>query len=79
MPCMCGDICCPSCGPAQGNHRCLVCGAWASDGCENPEECAAKLPAAIEAERAADEAMAQAIIEEEQFLREHPFDLGGEG
>jgi hypothetical protein len=35
MPCMCGDICCPSCGPAQGNHKCEKCGAWASEGCEH--------------------------------------------
>lgn len=40
-PCMCGDICCPSCGPAQGNFRCLVCGAYTSDGgCENEQACA---------------------------------------
>lgn len=39
-PCMCGDLCCRSCGPAQGNTRCPVCGVWASDGgCENPERC----------------------------------------
>ena len=37
MPCMCGDICCASCGPAQGNWRCPLCGAWASDGCEHFE------------------------------------------
>jgi len=40
MACMCGDICCPSCGPAQGNHKCPACGNWESDGgCENPVEC----------------------------------------
>ena len=33
MPCMCGDICCPSCGPAQGNWQCPLCRAWASEGC----------------------------------------------
>ena len=38
--CMCGDYLCPSCGPAQGNSRCDVCGSWESEGgCENPEEC----------------------------------------
>lgn len=39
-PCLCGDIYCTSCGPAQGNYRCSVCGVWQSDGwCENTEEC----------------------------------------
>jgi hypothetical protein len=41
MSCTCGDLCCSSCGPAQGNYRCEVCGRWASEGCESPEECAA--------------------------------------
>lgn len=58
-PCMCGDLCCPSCGPAQGNSKCLVCGNWLSEGCENPAECEAKLPAAIERERLAVEAEAK--------------------
>lgn len=31
--CLCGDICCPSCGPAQGNWRCPICGEWASNVC----------------------------------------------
>ena len=35
MPCLCGDICCPSCGPAQGNTRCELCRVWATDGCEH--------------------------------------------
>ncbi len=39
-PCMCGDICCGSCGPAQGNFKCEMCGKWSSDGgCDNPEKC----------------------------------------
>jgi hypothetical protein len=38
MACMCGDICCPSCGPAQGNSRCEICRSWASDGCEHFDE-----------------------------------------
>ncbi len=39
-PCMCGDIYCYSCGPAQGNYRCPVCGKWTADGgCDDPEEC----------------------------------------
>lgn len=49
MACMCGDLCCPSCGPAQGNHRCSVCGAWDSDGgCDDPVAC--EQQAAIQAE-----------------------------
>ena len=44
MPCMCGDICCPSCGPAQGNGRCPICGQWESDGgCEDPRACDSKI------------------------------------
>lgn len=40
-PCMCGDPYCWSCGPAQGNHRCQICGQWTLDGgCEKPAECA---------------------------------------
>lgn len=38
MPCMCGDICCPSCGPAQGNWKCPICRQWASEGCEHVTE-----------------------------------------
>jgi len=51
--CMCGDICCPSCGPAQGNSRCPVCRTWASEGCDcTPEQ----IQKAYEAEAAADAA-----------------------
>ena len=35
MPCMCGDIQCWSCGPAQGNWRCPICRAWADSGCDH--------------------------------------------
>lgn len=28
---MCGDLYCPSCGPAQGNWRCSYCGVWQFD------------------------------------------------
>jgi hypothetical protein len=38
MPCMCGDICCPSCGPAQGNSKCGLCEEWASEGCIHYDE-----------------------------------------
>jgi len=62
MPCMCGDTQCPSCGPAQGNSRCSICGKWADDGCEHRDEDGNTLPAfqaqaeRIERERAEDEA-----------------------
>jgi hypothetical protein len=38
MPCMCGDICCPSCGPAQGNWKCPICHEWVSEGCIHIEQ-----------------------------------------
>lgn len=38
MPCMCGDIQCSSCGPAQGNWRCPICRALADSGCEHVDE-----------------------------------------
>lgn len=40
-PCLCGDIYCSSCGPAQGNFQCHICGKWSmDDGCDDVEECA---------------------------------------
>lgn len=75
-PCLCGDICCPSCGPAQGNSRCLVCGAWASDGCDDPAKCEAEMPAAVERERLATEAEAAQIIEMDRLAKE--YDWGAE-
>lgn len=39
-PCLCGDLMCPSCGPAQGNSRCPNCGKWSADGgCDDPVWC----------------------------------------
>ena len=35
MACMCGDLCCWSCGPAQGNHRCPICGEWMTERCKH--------------------------------------------
>ncbi len=37
MACMCGDTCCPSCGPAQGNFQCPLCRAW-GDECDHYDE-----------------------------------------
>ena len=53
MPCMCGDLCCSSCGPAQGNSRCPVCRTWASEGCDCTQE---QISKALLAEAAADAA-----------------------
>ena len=40
MPCMCGDTHCWSCGPAQGNNHCEICGMWDDDGgCDFPAVC----------------------------------------
>lgn len=40
MTCMCGDLYCGSCGPAQGNFKCSACGQWSEDGgCVEPEKC----------------------------------------
>lgn len=51
MACMCGDLYCGSCGPAQGNFKCRQCGMWSMDGgCANPAKCNALEAAAVEAE-----------------------------
>ena len=45
-PCMCGDIRCGSCGPAQGNHKCWCCGKWDDEGgCIDPKACDKKMAA----------------------------------
>lgn len=77
MPCMCGDICCPSCGPAQGNSRCQLCGEWASEGCEHYDETTggykpefqAQIDAAMKAENEFCDRLA-ADLEEEAKLAE---------
>ena len=38
MACMCGDYCCNSCGPAQGNWKCPICRAWSTECCEHMAE-----------------------------------------
>lgn len=64
MPCMCGDLYCWSCGPAQGNSRCPICGEWEADGgCVNPAACDA------EAQRQNEEYVKQ-LAEEERLARE---------
>lgn len=78
-PCMCGDICCSSCGPAQGNSRCPICRAWASEGCEHydeetgelKEEFVPQFMAAMEAERLADITYAEQLKEEYRQATEY--------
>lgn len=73
MACMCGDICCPSCGPAQGNWKCPICRQWASEGCEHMNDEGDRLKAEFQAqadaiaaaENAADDAYAKQLEEEE--------------
>lgn len=49
--CMCGDLYCGSCGPAQGNHKCGCCGRWSMDGeCDDPDYCHQQLQLHAEAE-----------------------------
>ena len=65
-PCMCGDLYCSSCGPAQGNSKCPCCGKWSEEGgCDNPEYCANQM-------RLADEWYAE---HEKQWAKEE-IDLG---
>lgn len=65
MACICGDYCCPSCGPAQGNWRCPICRAWASDGCEHVEDDESQLKPEFRAEAERLAAMENADIEAE--------------
>ena len=50
MACMCGDTHCSSCGPAQGNWKCPICGSWADDCCEHIDAETGKLKPEFEAE-----------------------------
>lgn len=63
---MCGDTHCPSCGPAQGNWKCILCGSWADDCCEHilesgnyKPEFIPQVEAEVERERLAAEAEAK--------------------
>jgi hypothetical protein len=78
MSCMCGDICCPSCGPAQGNGRCPICRAWTSDECEHmaddgdglKPEFRAEADRLAAEENAADDALEERMAEEYWSTRE---------
>lgn len=70
MACMCGDIYCNSCGPAQGNYKCRQCGKWSDEGgCDDPEKCDALETQAIEAEARAFEEDEKAAAE---YWHQHP-------
>jgi hypothetical protein len=69
MTCLCGDLFCPSCGPAQGNFKCCICGRWSEDGgCEDPEACereARKGDDELATELQAEKFMVDALSDEE--------------
>ena len=69
MPCMCGDIYCRSCGPAQGNHYCSNCGEWQDEhgepGSEHDNERCAAAVAEVDA------AMAVEYEEDERLASEY--------
>lgn len=79
MPCMCGDYCCSSCGPAQGNWKCPICRAWASEACEHmadgceglKPEFWAEADRIAEAEMMADEAYSVQMQEEDRLWAEY--------
>lgn len=68
MACMCGDICCWSCGPAQGNTRCPICRAWASDGCDHIDGESGDIKP--EFRQQADEIARQEALAEEELVRQ---------
>lgn len=69
-PCLCGDTRCGSCGPAQGNNRCEICGKWDDeDGCIDAKACE---DAADEMNRLLDEQEARYEAEEEATRRSSP-------
>lgn len=72
--CYCGDLCCPSCGPAQGNHRCPICRAWFSEGCDHlgddgqvRPEFAARAEETYAAEAKADEEFAKFLQQSNEY------------
>lgn len=67
MMCLCGDTYCWSCGPAQGNNCCEVCGSWSEDGgCVNPAECEAKA-------KEMDQLYTEQELEAEKLAKEYDF------
>lgn len=73
MPCMCGDLYCSSCGPAQGNSKCMACGRWSMDSpCDDPAKCAVECQkiAEVEAEYYRNCEVWEREYEELQAMRE---------
>lgn len=77
MACLCGDIQCPSCGPAQGNFRCF-CGEWFDNGCEHLDEDGTVKPefeaeaaAYAERERLSEEQLVKDLEDEARMARHY--------
>jgi hypothetical protein len=83
MACMCGDICCLSCGPAQGNWKCPICRAWASEGCDHLDdetgdpkpEFKAEIEKIYEQERIYESQMRDLDWDREDYATSHDSDL----
>ena len=86
-PCLCGDTHCSSCGPAQGNSKCPLCGAWMDDCCEHFDEetgelkpeFVAEAEKVYENERLADQAYAAQIEEEDRLAEAYWASLDADG
>lgn len=70
---MCGDIECWSCGPAQGNSKCILCGRWLTSGdCPHANEDGTNyLPEYVEAAelRAREDAEIEAMIVRDEIRK----------
>ena len=85
MACMCGDYCCSSCGPAQGNWKCPICREWASEGCKHISPKTNKLYKKYEKQAAeidrleaeAEERMAEEWEKENKMIEEYKKDHPG--
>ncbi|MAG25923.1 hypothetical protein CMI47_10130 [Candidatus Pacearchaeota archaeon] len=71
-PCLCGDTCCPSCGPAQGYSKCPNCGRWDSEGpCDDPAACEAACKEIAEGE--AKDYLIEKLMQRESDQQDLPF------
>lgn len=76
-PCLCGDLYCGSCGPAQGNHRCGNCGEWEEEHGEPESEhddakCSEAMRLQAEADYQWELEMEKSEAEYERWLAENP-------
>lgn len=68
--CLCGDIYCHSCGPAQGNIQCEMCGSWSQDGGCNDVAACSKAQRELDDRLAADIEESNKLAPEiEQYLK----------